>query len=82
MHGFLNRQRFTARQNQVTLVGFGTSSVRERAVRSGRNPITGETRFIMRSMISAFKTRRALIKGCELRLAAVRLISRLKGSLH
>ena len=27
----------------VTLVGFGTFQVRERAARSGRNPKTGET---------------------------------------
>ncbi|QYZ66956.1 MAG: hypothetical protein HPY30_13750 [Gammaproteobacteria bacterium (ex Lamellibrachia satsuma)] len=56
MHGFLNRQRSTARQNQVTLVGFGIFSVKERTARSGRNPITGETIYIKRSMISAFKT--------------------------
>ena len=29
--------------DSVTLVGFGTFEVRERAARSGRNPQTGET---------------------------------------
>ena len=32
-----------ARQEKVTLVGFGTFQVRERKARRGRNPQTGET---------------------------------------
>ena len=38
----------------VTLVGFGTFQVRERAARSGRNPKTGETIKIGASKNPAF----------------------------
>ena len=37
--------------DQVTLVGFGTFSVRDRAARTGRNPRTGETIQIKASKI-------------------------------
>ncbi len=39
----------------VTLVGFGTFSVRKRAARQGRNPQTGETIKIKASKSPAFK---------------------------
>jgi len=39
----------------VSLVGFGTFSVRERAARAGRNPATGETIQIKASKTPAFK---------------------------
>jgi DNA-binding protein HU-beta len=45
---------------QVTLVGFGTFSVRERAERSGRNPQTGETIKISAARIPGFKAGKAL----------------------
>jgi DNA-binding protein HU-beta len=45
---------------QVTLVGFGTFSVRERAARSGRNPQTGETIQIKASKSAGFKAGKAL----------------------
>ncbi len=45
---------------QVTLVGFGTFSVRKRAARSGRNPRTGETINIKASNVPAFKPGKAL----------------------
>ncbi len=44
----------------VTLVGFGTFQVRERAARSGRNPKTGETIKIGASKNPAFKAGKAL----------------------
>ena len=44
----------------VSLVGFGTFSVRERAARSGRNPRTGETIRIGASKVPSFKAGKAL----------------------
>ncbi|HKK17029.1 MAG TPA: HU family DNA-binding protein [Gammaproteobacteria bacterium] len=44
----------------VTLVGFGTFSVRKRAARSGRNPRTGETIKIKASKVPGFKAGKAL----------------------
>jgi len=44
----------------VTLVGFGTFSVRKRAARSGRNPRTGETIQIKESSLPVFKPGKAL----------------------
>jgi DNA-binding protein HU-beta len=46
--------------DQVTLVGFGTFSVRERAARTGRNPRTGEEISIAAAKIPAFKAGKAL----------------------
>lgn len=46
--------------DQVTLVGFGTFSVRERAARSGRNPRTGDTINIPASKVPGFKAGKAL----------------------
>ncbi|WJW74495.1 HU family DNA-binding protein [Thiohalobacter sp. IOR34] len=45
---------------QVTLVGFGTFEVRERAARTGRNPQTGEAIQIKASKAPAFKAGKAL----------------------
>lgn len=44
----------------VTLVGFGTFTVRKRAARSGRNPRTGETITIEASRVPGFKPGKAL----------------------
>ncbi|HEY4582284.1 MAG TPA: HU family DNA-binding protein [Lysobacter sp.] len=44
----------------VTLVGFGTFEVRERAARQGRNPKTGETIKIAASKNPSFKAGKAL----------------------
>jgi len=44
----------------VSLVGFGTFAVRERAARSGRNPKTGETITIAASRVPGFKAGKAL----------------------
>ena len=48
-----------AKGDQVTLIGFGTFSVRERAARSGRNPQTGETIQIKASKSPGFKAGKA-----------------------
>ncbi|MGO4610466.1 HU family DNA-binding protein [Variovorax sp. 2RAF20] len=44
----------------VTLVGFGTFQVRDRAARTGRNPKTGDTIKIAASKNPAFKAGKAL----------------------
>ena len=46
--------------DQVTLIGFGTFSVKERAARTGRNPQTGETIQIAAANIPSFKAGKAL----------------------
>jgi len=46
--------------DQVTLVGFGSFSVRERAARTGRNPQTGKEIKIAASKIPGFKAGKAL----------------------
>ena len=48
------------KDDQVTIVGFGTFSVRKRAARSGRNPRTGETIHIKASNAPGFKPGKAL----------------------
>lgn len=45
--------------DQVTLVGFGTFSVRDRAARMGRNPRTGEPINIPASKVPGFKAGKA-----------------------
>jgi len=45
---------------QISLVGFGTFAVRERAARSGRNPQTGESITIEASRTPVFKAGKAL----------------------
>jgi DNA-binding protein HU-beta len=46
--------------DQVSLVGFGTFSVKERAARTGRNPQTGATIDIAASKIPGFKAGKVL----------------------
>ena len=46
--------------DQVTVVGFGSFSVRERAARTGRNPQTGDTIQIKASRSPGFKAGKAL----------------------
>ncbi len=46
--------------DSVSLVGFGTFTVRERAARTGRNPQTGQTINIPASKNPAFKAGKAL----------------------
>ncbi|PID46953.1 MAG: DNA-binding protein HU [Proteobacteria bacterium] len=47
-------------EETVTLIGFGTFSVRERAARTGRNPRTGEEIQIKASKNPVFKAGKAL----------------------
>lgn len=44
----------------VTLVGFGTFAVKERAARTGRNPQTGATIEIKASKVPSFKAGKGL----------------------
>ncbi len=44
----------------VTLVGFGTFNVKERAARTGRNPQTGATLEIKASKVPSFKAGKGL----------------------
>lgn len=46
--------------DQVTLVGFGTFSVKDRAARTGRNPKTGEELQIAAAKVPTFKAGKAL----------------------
>lgn len=46
--------------DSVTLVGFGTFLVRDRAARTGRNPKTGAVLQIKASKVPAFKAGKAL----------------------
>ena len=46
--------------DSVTLVGFGTFTVRKRGARSGRNPRTGEPIKIKASKVPGFKAGKAL----------------------
>ena len=46
--------------DSVSLVGFGTFSVKARAARAGRNPQTGETIQIKASNVPGFKAGKAL----------------------
>jgi DNA-binding protein HU-beta len=46
--------------DSVTMVGFGTFSIRERAARAGRNPRTGETIQIKASKVPVFKPGKGL----------------------
>ncbi len=45
---------------QVTLIGFGTFAVKERAARTGRNPQTGATINIAAAKVPSFKAGKAL----------------------
>ncbi|NHA15495.1 HU family DNA-binding protein [Thioalkalivibrio sp. XN279] len=46
--------------DQVSIVGFGSFSVKARAARQGRNPKTGETITIAASKVPGFKAGKAL----------------------
>ncbi len=56
LEGFLNAVTAAlSNGDSVTLVGFGTFSVKERAERKGRNPQTGAEIIIKAAKIPAFK---------------------------
>jgi DNA-binding protein HU-beta len=46
--------------DQVTLIGFGTFAVKDRAARTGRNPQTGATIKIEAAKVPSFKAGKAL----------------------
>jgi DNA-binding protein HU-beta len=46
--------------NSVTLVGFGTFAVSQRAARTGRNPRTGEAIKIKKAKVPKFRPGKAL----------------------
>ncbi|ODN42388.1 HU family DNA-binding protein [Piscirickettsia litoralis] len=46
--------------DQITLVGFGTFAVKDRAARTGRNPRTGEEIEIKAAKVPNFKAGKAL----------------------
>jgi DNA-binding protein HU-beta len=52
--------RTLQRGGSVSLVGFGTFSVKKRAARAGRNPRTGETIQIAASNVPGFKAGKGL----------------------
>ncbi len=49
-----------SKDEQVTLVGFGTFKVNRRAARNGRNPQTGDVIKIKASKVPSFKAGKAL----------------------
>ena len=49
-----------AKGDQVTLVGFGTFAVKERAARTGRDPQTGEEIQIKAAKVPGFKAGKGL----------------------
>ena len=49
-----------AKGDTVTLIGFGTFSVSERAARTGRNPQTGKALTIAAKKVAKFKPGKAL----------------------
>lgn len=49
-----------SQKEQVTLIGFGTFSVRERAARTGRNPRTGKPLEIKAAKVPVFKPGKTL----------------------
>lgn len=51
--------------DQVSLIGFGTFSVRTRAARTGRNPKTGAEIQIAEAKVPAFKPGKALKDACN-----------------
>ncbi len=61
LEGFIESAKKALKKNDtISLVGFGTFSVRERAARIGRNPRTGETIKIKASKNPTFKAGKAL----------------------
>lgn len=53
-------QKTLKKGEDVSVVGFGTFTVRERAARTGRNPRTNETIKIKASKVPAFKAGKTL----------------------
>lgn len=51
--------------DSVSLIGFGTFSVKDRAAREGRNPQTGATIKIAAAKVPGFKAGKALKDACN-----------------
>ena len=61
LNAFIATVQKTLKQNgKVQIPGFGTFEVRERAARSGRNPLTGEAIEIAAAKVPAFKAGKGL----------------------
>lgn len=61
LNSFLDGLTLTLRSgNSVSLLGFGTFSVKARAARAGRNPKTGEPIQIEATIIPSFKAGKSL----------------------
>lgn len=61
LDGLIDAVKLALREEgTVSLLGFGTFSVRERAARTGRNPQTGASIKIAASKIPGFKAGKAL----------------------
>lgn len=56
----LSNSELDIKEKNVTLVGFGTFTVKERAERKGRNPQTGEEILIKSAKIPSFKAGKSL----------------------
>ncbi|MBR3517901.1 MAG: HU family DNA-binding protein [Lachnospiraceae bacterium] len=54
-----NTEKAVKKGDTVTIVGFGTFSLKKRAARKGRNPQTGETVKIAAKKVPAFKAGKA-----------------------
>lgn len=54
-----------AKGDPVTLIGFGTFSVRDRAARTGRNPKTGDPIEIKEAKVPIFKPGKALKEAVD-----------------
>jgi bacterial nucleoid protein hbs len=61
LNAFIATVQKTLKQNgKVQIPGFGSFEVRERAARSGRNPLTGEAIEIAAAKVPAFKAGKGL----------------------
>ncbi len=64
VNSFINSVTTTLKKGgKVTLVGFGTFSISERAARKGRNPQTGETIKIKARKLPKFKAGKAFAEA-------------------
>ena len=61
LNAFISTVQKTLKQDgKVQIPGFGSFEVRERAARSGRNPLTGEAIEIAAAKVPAFKAGKGL----------------------
>lgn len=61
LSAFISTVQETLKKGEkVQLIGFGSFEVRDRAARTGKNPLTGEVMNIPAAKVPAFKAGRAL----------------------